>query len=261
VKGSDRRHGIVLAGVFLGLGLMGASPSQAEDEFEVGPGAFAVVELFTSEGCSSCPPADEVLESLVDQAQRAGLPIYSLSFHVDYWNRLGWTDPFSSPIFSQRQRTYGDRLEGGVYTPQAVVNGVEGFVGSDRTTLDRVLRDQLNRARRGDLRAQYERAEDQLVVDFEWSEFRKRDELFLAIVRSASTVSVPRGENAGRTLTHANVVVGWKAVEMTANQGSFGVDLPKDWSPASGEVICFVQNVGGGEIRGAARVQPRKPSD
>ena len=85
---------------------------------------FALVELFTSEGCSSCPSADQNLMRLVDEASKKKLPVYALSFHVDYWNRLGWTDPYSSKAFTDRQRTYAQVMKSDrVYTPQMIVNG------------------------------------------------------------------------------------------------------------------------------------------
>ena len=95
--------------------------------------AFAVVELFTSEGCSSCPPADALLAEMVQDARTHGRPVYCLAFQVDYWNRLGWTDPYSDAAFSRRQYDYAHALSlGGVYTPQMIVNGTDEFVGSDR---------------------------------------------------------------------------------------------------------------------------------
>ena len=90
-----------------------------------------LVELFTSQGCSSCPPADRVLAKLAKEAEAGDLPIVALSFHVDYWNRLGWKDPYSDAAFSQRQRIYASKLpDQRVYTPEIVVNGSSGHVGS-----------------------------------------------------------------------------------------------------------------------------------
>src|SRR5262245_48953789 len=91
---------------------------------------FAVVELFTSEGCSSCPPADRLL---ADLAKRPG--VYALEFHVDYWNSLGWRDPYSAAAYSDRQRMYGDDI----YTPQMVVNGTNLFVGSNRARAEAAI--------------------------------------------------------------------------------------------------------------------------
>src|ERR1700743_3380708 len=99
---------------------------------------FAVVELFTSEGCSSCPPADAVVAKL--QKESAGKPIYILAYHVDYWNHLGWKDAFSDAAYSARQKDYAQYLKiEGIYTPQIVVNGKTEFVGSEEGTLHKAI--------------------------------------------------------------------------------------------------------------------------
>ena len=95
---------------------------------------FAVVELFTSEGCSSCPPADALVAKV--QKESAGKPVYILAYHVDYWNRLGWKDAFSDAAYSARQKQYSHWIKGAeIYTPQAVINGRKEFVGSQEGTL------------------------------------------------------------------------------------------------------------------------------
>ena len=107
-----------------GLLLFGGSVMAAEP--------FAVVELFTSEGCSSCPPAEALLNQIHPRAAKSGQRIYTLAFHVDYWDRLGWKDPFSEAAYSQRQNSYANGFgEDRIYTPQMIVNGRGGFVGSD----------------------------------------------------------------------------------------------------------------------------------
>jgi hypothetical protein len=95
--------------------------------------AVVVAELFTSEGCSSCPPADEILSRLVQQQPITDVTVLGLSENVDYWNRLGWVDPFSSPLFSQRQSQYAARIfrSNDVYTPQMIIDGTLEEVGSD----------------------------------------------------------------------------------------------------------------------------------
>jgi hypothetical protein len=96
------------------------------------PAPFAVVELFTSEGCSSCPPADRLLARIADEAAHSGQPVYALAFHVGYWDRLEWSDRFADPAFSRRQERYAAALGmPAVYTPEMIVNGRASFVGSD----------------------------------------------------------------------------------------------------------------------------------
>ena len=106
--------------------------------------SFAVVELFTSEGCSSCPSADRLLSEIKDDAAKTGKRIYPLSFHVNYWNYLGWKDEFSTEAYTNRQKTYGNVFgTGRVYTPQMVVNGREEFVGSNKAKANYSIEDAL----------------------------------------------------------------------------------------------------------------------
>ena len=105
---------------------------------------FAVVELFTSEGCSSCPPADELVARI--QKENSDQPVYILSFHVDYWNNLGWKDPFSSAAYSKRQKEYANRLNlQSIYTPQVIVNGRTEFVGSDEGKMLNAIKSNLQK--------------------------------------------------------------------------------------------------------------------
>ena len=112
--------------------LSGAAPAVPADDAEESP-APVLIELFTSEGCSSCPPADDYVAQLVRTQPLKNVRIVALSEPVDYWNSLGWKDPFSSAEFTRRQQRYARQLETGVYTPQLVIDGVEDRVGSKRT--------------------------------------------------------------------------------------------------------------------------------
>ncbi|MEL7087271.1 MAG: DUF1223 domain-containing protein, partial [Planctomycetota bacterium] len=127
-------HSLPVAALAVCLGVLPAAAEPSADEGAAIPihnTPFAVVELFTSEGCSSCPPAEAVLNRLDRDARQGHQRIFTLAFHVDYWNRLGWTDPFSDRAYSDRQRDYAVTLrERSIYTPQMVVNGTTGFVGS-----------------------------------------------------------------------------------------------------------------------------------
>jgi hypothetical protein len=158
-----------------------------------------VVELFTSQGCSSCPPADALLAEL---ARRPDL--LALSFHVDYWDRLGWRDPFSSPDATRRQHAYADRLGlATVYTPQIVVDGQWQAVGSDRAEVEEAL---------GTARRNRDEVPIALAVDQGQARIALGPSggvaavlLLIGFDRRHAT-AVARGENSGRTLAHVNVV-------------------------------------------------------
>ncbi|HMD63299.1 MAG TPA: DUF1223 domain-containing protein [Stellaceae bacterium] len=159
-----------------------------------------VVELFTSEGCSSCPPADALL------AELAGRPdVLALSFHVDYWDRLGWKDPFSSPDATRRQHDYADLLGlGTVYTPQIVVDGTLQAVGSDRAEVERAL---------GSARRNRNEVPVALAVDHGRAQLTLGPggdgvvaSLLLIGFDRRHVTAVARGENGGRTLSHIDVV-------------------------------------------------------
>ena len=116
--------------------LLGSSPLALAGQVQDSP--FVIVELFSSEGCSSCPPADGIVGVLTTWAREHHEAVYPVVFHVDYWDNLGWKDRFSAPEFSQRQYNYSRILKDqGVYTPQIIVNGADAFVGSDQEHLQK----------------------------------------------------------------------------------------------------------------------------
>src|SRR5437868_12320228 len=135
---------LLWAGLAIGVVL---SETSAGDKL-AGQRQPVLVELFTSEGCSSCPPADALLERLDRTQPVAGAQIIVLSEHVDYWNHIGWADPYSSPAFSARQQQYARRLRTqGPYTPQMVVDGRREFVGSDARSADAAIRSAIGQPR------------------------------------------------------------------------------------------------------------------
>ncbi|HEU4412469.1 MAG TPA: DUF1223 domain-containing protein [Polyangiaceae bacterium] len=206
---------------------------------------FALVELFTSEGCSSCPPADQTLDELADDAERRGLHVYALSFHVDYWNSLGWVDPFSRSDHTRRQEAYAS-LAGarGLYTPQMIVNGGEGFIGSDR---DRARRD-IERALKAapasavPLALRVDAARPSVRVELEAPGLPPGARLNVALAERARVQHVARGENAGRTLRHRNVVRAFETLT-PRDPGPLRVDLPAaGLDPASLLVVAYAQD-------------------
>jgi hypothetical protein len=167
----------------------------------------AVVELFTSEGCSSCPPADKLLAGVTARAQAFALPIYTLSFHVDYWNYLGWRDPFSSSSYSERQHAYaGIGTQGGTYTPQVVVNGAAECLGSDGSRLKALIAAALRQKARTQIELHAHRSAQGIDVDYRVSGDTRDRVLNLALLEPRAESRVDRGENANRHLAHVNVV-------------------------------------------------------
>jgi hypothetical protein len=231
--------------------LLGCASAEGESKSPVarGPGGPLVLELFTSQGCSSCPPADRYLATLAKDPDLA-----PLSFHVDYWNDLGWRDPFSDPEYSARQRDYARALGSHrVYTPQLVVNGATHLVGSREAT----VRALVARALRGTSRA---RVEVSMRVDGEQVVSRHRahgapagSAVTLVLARRTALRHVTRGENAGRTLRHVDVVA---QVQRRGLAGDTRWRLPDGVPPNELEVTALLQDPQTMRIHGAARAKP-----
>jgi hypothetical protein len=167
-----------------------------------------LVELFTSEGCSSCPPADALLRQLDGKTISSGQLVVGISEHVTYWNNLGWTDPFSASAYTDRQNSYGSRFRlDSVYTPQMVVNGERQVLGSDRDAILRAVRETDHS---GALTVHIKSASvsgDTLVVRYSvrGDTARQDADLFAVVADDTDESQVQRGENSGRNLTHVSV--------------------------------------------------------
>jgi hypothetical protein len=197
---------------------------------------FAVVELFTSQGCSSCPPADKNLQSIVEQAKNKKQQVYALSFHVDYWNYIGWKDPFSSESATHRQRLYaGVHKSEQVYTPQMVVNGTTEFLGSNRDKSQRAISAALKTKPSARVGIAHERHAEQLSVHWRTERADAGDLLVVVLVQDAGQRSVDAGENAGRKLSHANIVRSFHVSDASTSSGTLEITLPTD-APAASEL-------------------------
>ncbi|HEX2606742.1 MAG TPA: DUF1223 domain-containing protein [Flavisolibacter sp.] len=162
---------------------------------------FAVLELFTSEGCSSCPSADALLESV--NKDYSGKNVLVLSYHVDYWDRLGWKDRFSSAANTRRQNSYAEHFRlNSIYTPQVVINGKSEFVGSDRSRLQSALKDVGDKGERLQLRAKEENGK--IAVSIPGSP--KQTSTLIVLVQKQASTQVKGGENKSRFLKHVNIV-------------------------------------------------------
>ncbi|WP_343304124.1 DUF1223 domain-containing protein [Chitinophaga niabensis] len=209
---------------------------------------FAVVELFTSEGCSSCPPADELVEKI--QQDNKNRQIYILAFHVDYWDHQGWRDKFSDHQFSERQRQYASWLGlRTIYTPQIVINGTSEHVGSDQGPILRTISRELDQPAADTLTLQAKVEAGKLKVLYKGV----GEELVLALVQRSAHSNVRAGENSGRSLSHVQIVRGLQRVNMSSRK-NISMDLPKDFNENGWELIGFVQQRKDGRITAATRV-------
>ncbi len=217
----------------------------------------AVVELFTSEGCSSCPPAERLLNELHAVTVNAeGLPLIALAYHVDYWDRLGWADPYADPRFSARQRSYARRLEDGrVYTPNMVVNGVASFVGSSPSDAKRAIETALAAVAPVGvtLNAQPDDASTLAVAWALEGPLPAGARLHIAVTEDGLVSQVGRGENRGRTLAHDAVVRRWQSQEAQST-GRTELALPDDLQTGRSAVVVLVQDGDTGAVLGASRI-------
>lgn len=248
---------------FLGLLLLGALSTLTSDPEEAitnpeNEHSFAVVELFTSEGCSSCPPADQLLSTIVDDARANNTPVYALAFHVDYWNYLGWKDIYSKAEYSQRQKEYADKLDSHVYTPQMVVNGKHEFVGSDRYKTENYIDKALNSGRDISLSIDVEQAEDRLSIIYEMDQSPANTELNIAVVERGLSRNIERGENRGKTLRHENVVRAFETLKPDRMRGTQTLSVPDEVDAEKASVIVYLQQSKPGHVI-AAQAQNLQP--
>jgi hypothetical protein len=213
---------------------------------------FAVVELFTSEGCSSCPPADDLLARV--QKESILKHVYILAYHVDYWDHLGWKDTYSDAEYSKRQTMYGDWLQlRSLYTPQIIVNGKTEFVGSREGALTNAIAAGLGKSPASDLTIKSSILNKQLIVEYQTNSTLLKSNIVVALVQKSGQSKVQAGENSGRTLTHVQIVRKLQIETLSMNTGKISLAIPKDYDSNEWEVISFVQNNSNGEILAAAK--------
>jgi hypothetical protein len=214
---------------------MSSAAAKAED-------APVVVELFTSQGCSSCPPADSFLTELAKRRD-----ILPLSFHVTYWNNLGWKDPYSLDAATQRQREYAGLLDDdGIYTPQMIVDGVRGFVGSRRTA----GLQEIARAAPKEVALRLTRDGDSLAVSIGPGASPGAARVLLVGYDAEHRTQVGRGENSGRTLLESNIVRSLTQIDMWN-----GSAMALRRAVPEGESFAVLLQAANGRIIGAARLE------
>jgi hypothetical protein len=236
------------------LGPLGATGTQ--------PRVAVIAELFTSEGCSSCPPADEVLTRLVTGQPVAGVEIIALGEHVDYWDRLGWRDPFSSSLFTKRQSQYDARVFHGnsIYTPQIGVDGASASVGSDSAAVQRAI-EQAARLPKAAVTVATHSGGAVAVVDVRVEAgpelpLRLPADVVLAITEDHLTTSVKRGENSGRVLRHSAVVRSLSTIGvLSPEHRTFSMTVPiapaAEWKRENLRLTMLVQEAESRRMIGA----------
>ena len=206
---------------------------------EVAVARPVVVELFTSQGCSSCPPADAFLTELAGRSD-----LLPLAFHVTYWNALGWRDPYSLDLATARQADYASRLGGGSYTPEIVVDGRQGLVGSERSGVGTAIAAARNAAAEAAVQVSMSGNGSQVTIGKGTGHGRI---LLVGFDRQHQT-PVGRGENGGRTLTESNIVRSFKVIGQYT-----GLPMTLAAHRGAGEDAAVIIQAPDGRILGAAR--------
>lgn len=218
-----------------------------------------LLELFTSEGCSSCPPADALLQKLDKDQPLDGVELIVLSEHVDYWNHGGWKDPYSSRAISERQEAYARQLgTEDIYTPQLVVDGTREVVGSNWPKAKGAILRSIERPKLPVILSLQRTGErEQLHIEVPPSGDVPRGDVYLALATDRAPARVAQGENAGRELSHVAVLSSLKKIgSITATKG-LSVDLPVSAKSerVSSRTIAFVENPANHQILGAAQTK------
>ncbi len=217
-----------------------------------------LVELFTSEGCSSCPPADRVLSQLEKQQPNADAEIITLALHVDYWNYLGWKDEFSQKQFSERQNGYAERFKlDSIYTPQMVVDGQTQFVGSNLGTAQKAISDS---AKMNKATIEITNANDNLAVKISDAPAHDDAYVWLAIAEDDLKTNVRRGENGGKTLDHVSVVREMKLLGTLAStdktfEAETVLQFNSAWKKENLKFVIFVQGKESKRVFGANKLE------
>jgi hypothetical protein len=225
---------------------------------DAGDAQPVLVELFTSEGCSSCPPADALLRELERSPSIPGVTVIAMSEHVDYWNHLGWSDPFSSAQMSARQQAYATHLgTQGIYTPQMIVDGVYEFTGGNSARAYHSIADASTRPKLELIAHALSRAKLHISAPAS----RAAADLFVATVYDPDPSAVSRGENSGRHLTHISVVKSLRKVGEIGPKKPFDADVPVSAGAQlpNERLIIFAQERGQGRVLGVAATTPEKP--
>jgi hypothetical protein len=235
-KGWVPKRFLVLTAVSVLVSLQ-VLPAQNESRVPV------LAELFTSEGCDSCPPADQVLAMLLEQQPVDGAYVVALSEHVTYWDHQGWKDPFAAQQFTVRQQQYGLRFNlDSIYTPQLVIDGREEYVGSDRRAIERAIRNSTKPKPELKITASESALMVTLSVSGPGLNAESGAELWFAVSEDHLVVEVKRGENANKTLQHSGVVRVLRSAGDASKAGPMEIKIDPGWKRKDLHAVAFVQS-------------------
>jgi hypothetical protein len=247
-----------------------ASPSrapQAQTAVAQSERIPVIVELFTSEGCSSCPPADALLSKLEELQPVAGAEIIGLEEHVDYWNQDGWVDPYSDPEWTLRQQEYVERFKGKTpYTPQMIVDGQSQFVGDNSRAAVQAIREDAKQAKTqvsitSEAAGKKDAARLEIRVGNGTSAAREPADVWLAVTEQGLQTAVKAGENAGKDVQHAAVVRSFHKIGSLSTKDSSTFDVHQEvkfksnWKRENLRIVVFVQERKSLHILGAAEAR------
>jgi hypothetical protein len=248
----DSMKKIHLLPFYILLALAGINAfGQANTTAQTTKKGFAVLELFTSEGCSSCPSADALMGKI--QQEYSEKNVYVLAYHVDYWDSQGWKDIFGNPDYTKRQYQYAQWMGiAPVYTPQVVVNGKSQYIGSQAEVVRPAIKKALSAGASAVVSLNAATTKYGITVNFNITGNVKNSQLVLAVVQKSAQSTVKRGENGGRTLSHYQIVRQLHHLNIPqGGKGSIKLQLPDNFDNRNFEVVGFVQEMSNGEIKGA----------
>jgi len=216
--------------------------------------SFVVLELFTSLSCSSCPEADKHIGQVQEMAQKNGLPVYPISFHVDYWNHLDWVDKFSSEKYSERQQKYSRALKKlNIYTPQIIVNGQFEFIGSNRSVCEKQINDILKKEPDQNVKitATFKQVNDSINVFYLLNK-NNVGVLNFALIEKSSEVEIKSGENNGKKINCYNVVRNFIQIDSRSKSGMIVLKCPPGLTHENLSILVYQQSKIDMRIKGAS---------
>jgi len=213
---------------------------------------FVVMELFTSQGCSSCPAADELLGQY---AKKNDAHIIPLAFHVDYWNRLGWVDSFSTESFTNRQRYYASKFDvESIYTPQVVLNGQKEMVGNDEASIATAIENFLKEPETISIDISNKMVDGKTVkISYSLNKLLPKSSINAVLVQADVVTQIKAGENRGTKLDNYNIVRDLNTATVTNTIGNIELQLPRGSMANGFSVVLFVQDNESGKIIGAVK--------